>query len=237
MDLIGNHKIIGILGGMGPEATKYLFNLIVENTPAQKDQDHTPVIIFSNPKTPDRTQYIVYGEESPLPYLTEGIKVLNKCKVSIITIACNASHFFYDCLSHHSEAPILHMIKLTAQILKRKLGNEESVGILATTGTIKSQLYQKELSRLGIKSYTLSDSDQSHLVMKAIYGSEGIKRGFKREPKELLIRASNKLRKMGAEYIIMGCSEIPLVLSGQYNDIIFIDPLLILAQEAIRLCK
>lgn len=73
--------------------------------------------------------------------------------------------------------------------------------------------------------------------MEAIYGSKGVKRGFKQGPRELLMRASYKINKMGANYIIMGCSEIPLVLSGQNNNLVFIDPLEILAKEAVRLCK
>lgn len=120
------HNTIGILGGMGPEATKYLFDSIIKNTPVKKDQDHIPVIIFSNPKTPDRTLHIVYGEESPLPYLHEGVKFLNNCNVSIIAIACNTSHFYYDDLSYNSEVPILHMIKLTALHLKDKLDTKVS---------------------------------------------------------------------------------------------------------------
>ena len=87
-----NIKSIGILGGMGPEATLHLFNLIIKNTPASKDQDHIPVIIYNNPLIPDRTMHIVYNEESPLALLIEGAQHLERAGADMILIACNTAH-------------------------------------------------------------------------------------------------------------------------------------------------
>ena len=69
-------KTIGILGGMGPEATLDLYAKIIAATPAIRDQDHLRVVIDSNPKVPDRTAAIVAGGESPVPAMTAGIRAL-----------------------------------------------------------------------------------------------------------------------------------------------------------------
>src|SRR3989344_7801451 len=89
-------KTIGIIGGVGPEATLDLYRWIIKLTPAKKDQDHIPTLIYSLPQIPDRTQALLYGGEDPLPYLVKAAKVLKRGGADFLIIPCNTAHAFID---------------------------------------------------------------------------------------------------------------------------------------------
>ncbi|GAH53208.1 unnamed protein product, partial [marine sediment metagenome] len=107
-------KIIGILGGMGPEATVDLFHKIIKFTPAKKDQDHFRIIIDNNPKIPDRTAAILGKGEDPLPALQETARNLEKAGVDFIIIPCNTAHYFLPQIQKSVNIPVLNMIEETA---------------------------------------------------------------------------------------------------------------------------
>lgn len=234
-------KSIGILGGMGPEATLHLFNLIIKNTPASKDQDHIPVIIYNNPLIPDRTMHIVYNEESPLPLLIEGAQKLERVEADMILIACNTAHYYIKEIEPHISIPILDMIALTSQFIsgKRDAGitGRIKAGILATTGTINTSLYQRSLLEYDIEPVIPTPREQQELVMEAVYGKKGIKAGFKRAPKQLIIKAAKLLIERGADVIIAGCTEIPIVLRGSDIEAVLVNSMEVLAKEAVKRAK
>lgn len=88
-------KVIGILGGMGPEATAELFLRIIKATPAQRDQDHLRVIVDNNPKIPDRTAAILGEGQSPLPEMVRTARNLERAGVDFIVMPCNTAHYYY----------------------------------------------------------------------------------------------------------------------------------------------
>ena len=85
-------KIVGILGGMGPEATVDLFRKVLKATPAKTDQEHLRIIIDCNSKIPDRMAYILRGGEDPGPYMIKSAKLLESAGCELILIPCNAAH-------------------------------------------------------------------------------------------------------------------------------------------------
>jgi len=222
--------IIGILGGMGPEATAELFYRIIKVTPAKKDQDHLRIIIDNNPKIPDRTEAILYGGPNPLPMMIETARNLERAGASFIIIPCNTSHYYIEDLQKEVGIPIVNMIEVTASRLKSM--NFRRVGLLATAGTIKTGLYQKALEKEGIKVIVPSDDDQKR-VMSAIY--DHIKASDLRAGREIVLEMANLLIEQGAEAIICGCTEISLVLEEGDVRVPVVDPLQILAEEAVRL--
>ncbi|MHC1779599.1 MAG: aspartate/glutamate racemase family protein [Bacteroidales bacterium] len=230
---------IGILGGMGPEATSCLFNLIIKNTPASTDQEHVPVIIYNNPLIPDRTRHLVYGEESPLKMLTTGALILENAGATLIIIACNTAHYYINDILPHINIPILNMIDLTSEYIytTMKESGRIKAGILASTGTIRSGLYQKSLESFGIEPVLLPAHLQEELVMEAVYGKSGIKAGYKREPEKLLGKAVKILNAAGAHVIIEGCTEIPIVLREKHSPVPLVNSMEILAKAAIKLVK
>ena len=160
------YKRLGILGGMGPLATYELYKNIIKSTPAQKDQDHIDMTILNASYIPDRTAGILYGGESPLPYLLDGCKRLENDGCDIIAMPCNTSHYFYDELQNNCGVRILNMIELTAERCEN-LG-VESVYIMATAGTIKTDVYQKCLSARNIAVITPTENEIEEM-MRVIY--------------------------------------------------------------------
>jgi aspartate racemase len=230
-----SEKIIGILGGMGPEATIDLFTKIVKKTRAKKDQEHLRILIDNNPKIPDRTLAIQGKGPSPLPRLIQSAKILEKAGVDFIVIPCVTAHYFYESLQRRIKVPILHVVEVTVQYIKTHLQGISKVGLVATTGTIQTGLFQKFLTQAEIELKISTPEIQKKWVMEAIYGREGIKAiGPSENSKRLIIDASERLVCRGAKAIIAGCTEIPLVLKEGDLTVPVIDPISILAERAVE---
>ncbi len=228
-------KTIGILGGMGPEATVYLFDLIVKMTEAKKDQEHIPIIIYNNPKIPHRTDAILKKSPSPLPFLIEGAKFLEKAGADFIVMPCVTAHYFYSEIIREIKIPFLHLIEETYNHVKKEFPGIKKLGLLATLGTIKTSLFQKCFEKGGIEIIA-PDKEEQNKVMEAIYCPEGIKAGYKEgHPKNLLIEvAKNLINKKNCEGIIAGCTEVPLALKKDDFKVPFIDPVEIIAYKSIE---
>ena len=225
-------KIIGILGGMGPEATATLFQKIIKTTPAKKDQDHLRIIIDSNPKIPERTLAILGKGESPLKQLQETLHNLEKAGAEIIAMPCNTAHYYYNELQASANVPIINMISETVASIHNSFPNIKKIGLLATTGTVKSRIYHKAIT--GMEVITPDDSEQE-IVMNAIYGERGVKAGFTQgKSRNALLEVAKGLIDRGAEAIIVGCTEISLVLSQEDLPVPLIDALQVLAEAVIR---
>jgi aspartate racemase len=227
-------KIIGIIGGMGPEATADLYLRIIRATPVEKDQDHYRVIIDSNPKIPDRTPAIIGDGENPLPLMVETAKNVEKAGADFLIMPCNTAHYFYSQLQESVDIPLLHMIRLSAGYTKNNYPTVNKAGLLATDGTIASQLYHDAYSEQGIEINT-PDKESQKKVMKAIY--QHIKRGNLDDGRRLLHGEAEKLIKKGSESIINGCTEVSIVLHQGDVEVPVVDPLQVLADEAVKLAS
>ncbi len=229
------NSVIGILGGMGPEATVYLFDLIVRLTKAEKDQEHIPIIIYNNPKIPHRTDAILKDGPSPLPLLIEGAKFLEKSGVDFIVMPCVTAHYFYSEIVKNIKTPFLHLIEETYNYVKNEFPELKKIGLLATTGTVETGLFQQYFEEGNLK-VVIPDEEDQNKVMKAIYSPQGIKAGYKNGlPKNLLVEvAKNLINKKDSQTIIAGCTEVPLVLKKNDLSVPLIDPLEIIARESIK---
>lgn len=216
--------IIGIIGGMGPEATAQFYLKLIANTPVSRDQDHFRVLIDSNPKIPDRTAAILGIGESPVPAIVETAQNLEKMGVNIGCLPCITSHYFYEAVQARVGFEIIHAIKALHDALQVLYPDVKRVGILATTGTCNTKLYDKYL--LNYELVYPDSTTQAQKVMAAIYGPEGIKAGFHGvKPLGLLRSAANQLVAQGAQVIIAGCTEVPLVLKQEHLDVPLLDPM------------
>jgi len=226
-------QTIGILGGMGPEATVYLFNKIIRLTQARRDQDHIHTIIDANPKTPDRTEHIISGAASPLPYLIKGAQNLESAGADFILMPCVTAHYFYEQILEHIHIPIVNLLTQTLEIILRHPIRPRKIGIIATKGTIGTGMFQDLLKSAGLEPLTPDAAGQA-LFNEAIYGSEGVKAGFKEKPKRLLRELAGILQAKGADGILAGCTEVPLALGREDIDIPFFEPMEIIAKEGIK---
>jgi aspartate racemase len=229
---VAPRRILGIFGGMGPEATANLYYEIVRLTPAKKDQDHIPTLIFSFPQVPDRTAAIRSGDRAIVPYLVEGVRRLEQGGASLIVIPCNTAHYFYDDMQRAVKIPILHMIRATVQAVVDRQPGCKRAGLLATCGTISSGLYEKEFRRHGIEAVYPDASIQDACVMKAVYGIKA--GGDKQASENLLFTAGRNLEQKGAQVIVLGCTEIPLAFNAKRATVPVINATRVLAEAAIR---
>ena len=224
-------KIIGILGGMGPEATIDLFYKIIKFTPAEKDQDHLRIIIDNNPKIPDRTVAILGRGEDPLPALQETARNLEKAGADFIIIPCNTAHYFLSSIQESVKIPILNMIEETAKETQKKIPSIKKVGLLASIGTYKTEIYHQQFKKFNIEIIYPEEKDKEE-VMKVIYV---VKAGdLSEEVKKNILKIAQKLIDKGAEAIIAGCTEIPLILKERDITVPLIDPTQVLAKVAVQ---
>lgn len=228
-----NDKIIGILGGMGPEATAECYLKIIRATNASKDQDHYRVIIDSNAKIPDRTQAISGRGENPVPEMIHTAKNLEKLNVDVACIPCMTSHYFIDEVQKAVSFPLLNAFLELKKYIQDYYPSVRKIGVLATTGTLETGLFNKYLDHLEVINPT--PYTQNDKVMRAIYGENGIKSGnTDGEPLHLLKDASQELLDNGAELIISGCTEIGLVLKPYHLPVPLIDPMEVVANVVVK---
>jgi len=226
-------KTIGILGGMGPEATTYIFELIIKNTRASKDQEHIQFIIYSNPKVPPRTDAILKRGPSPLPFLLEGVKILRQAGADFIIMPCVTAHYYYPEIMKKEKIPFLNLLDVTLSYTRKNLPDLKKIGLISSTGTLKSRLFHDAFSKEGIEITDPNDKEQKD-VMEAIFGKEGIKAGFTSgRPKKIIQGVAAKLIQQGAKAVIAGCTEVPLVLKEEDLPVPLIEPLKIIALASI----
>ncbi len=219
---------------MGPAATVDLFSRIVAATPAQRDQDHLHIIVDNLPAIPDRTAAIIGEGPSPLPLMLESARRLESVGAQVLGIPCNAAHYWYEELQAGVGVPIIHMIRETGRQLRASYSGAARAGLLATTGTVLSGIYVKELAPFGYKIIVPGSAGQE-AVMEAIYGSAGIKAGkMGRRARRLLLAAADELAGAGAQVLILGCTEIPLGLRPEDLPLPAVNPNQVLAEALVR---
>ncbi len=223
--------ILGILGGMGPEATANLYQLIVERTPAGKDQEHIPTLVYSFPQVPDRTAAIKSGDTTIYAYLIEGLTRLEKAGASFVAIPCNTVHFFYNRMQQAVNIPVLNMIRETVAEVASKYPNAKKVGLLATTGTISTGLYEKEFAARGIEVVIPDPEIEENCVMKAIYSIKV--HGDKRQCEDWLYTAGKNVESKGAMVVVLGCTEIPLAFNPERSGVPVVSATNVLADRSI----
>lgn len=226
-----HRSVVGILGGMGPEATADFYLKLVHATPATRDQEHLQVLIWSDPTIPDRTEALLTHGEDPTPALIAGARLLKEAGAKMLAVPCNTAHAFLAAVQAEVDIPIIHMIEETAKYVQQLSPTVRKVGLLSTTGTQKAGLYQSWLDREGISVITPASDCQENLVMAPI---RAIKAGNTSAARPLFIQAARGLIAAGAQAIIAGCTEVPVGLAADDIPVPFIDPAEVLAVTVVR---
>jgi aspartate racemase len=224
--------LVGIFGGMGPEATANLYAEIVRLTPATEDQQHLPTLIYSRPQVPDRSACIASGSREIVPYLKEAVRRLERGGASFIAIPCNTVHYYHDEMQRAVRIPVLNMIEETADTVLCEHPKARTVGLLASNGTVNSRLYEKAFEARGLRVLLPAPRVQQSCVMDAVYS---IKAGGSKEGQaRLLAQAADGLVARGADVIVLGCTEIPLAFERRRTRVPVVNATEVLALAAIR---
>ena len=138
---------VGVLGGLGPKATVYFMDMVVDNTKASCDQEHIDMIVYNHASIPDRTSYILDNScDNPIPYLISDAKMLENLGCNFLVMPCNTSHFMYDEIQESIKIPLINMPYEVGKLINEN--NEiKKVGILATKGTLKAKIYERYLEK------------------------------------------------------------------------------------------
>lgn len=149
--MLNKYKTVGILGGMGPFATLDFFQKILQLTPARKDWDHLRVVIDNNPHIPSRSRYYLYGEESPLPGMIDSCRRLEAYPVDFIVLPCNSASYFLNDLQEKITVPILNIMEITSNAIKKHLRKAFSVAVLGAVITYENKTYLPYINKIGLK--------------------------------------------------------------------------------------
>ncbi|MDE6280422.1 MAG: amino acid racemase [Oscillospiraceae bacterium] len=222
---------LGVLGGMGPQATQVFYQFVLDRTDAAKDQDHLPAVILSDTGIPDRTAAILSGNTEELyQRLLGDAKTLEACGCTVLAIPCNTSHYFADRLQGDIGVPIIHMLREAAAALAAQ--GKKRPGILATDGTIQTGLYQKECANLGMEAVA-PDPDTQKLVMSIIY--DEIKQGEKGS-REKFAHIDRAIRRSGCDCAILACTELSVFATYHPLPSFYLDAMMVMAERAVERC-
>jgi aspartate racemase len=232
---------VGVVGGVGPAATVDFLAKLVKHTPAARDQEHLKVVVEQNPQIPDRTEHLVNAGTDPTVALYATCKRLEAAGAAMIAIPCNTAHAFVERLRPGLSIPIVDMLDATAEHLREALPPGTPVGLLATSGTVQSGLYATALARVGL-ALQVPDAAHQALVMQAIYGPAGVKAGHTTGAcATQLQQALAHLVRRGARAVILGCTELPLVIAAAAHRTVgphrvpVVDPTELLARRCVQL--
>lgn len=226
-------KIVGILGGMGPEATVDLMQRIIRLTPAGDDADHIRCIVDNNPKVPSRIKAIIEGDgEDPGPCMADMGRRLAAWGADFLVIACNTAHYYHGAVQAAVDIPVINLIDLVVQHVKDNFPERQKVGILASPAVAMTGLYTSRFRPLAIKDIWPDADHQTRLlsVIKAVKkGNTGpaVRSDY--------VAVCDHLRQRGAQLAIVACTELSAL--DETLPIDFLDAAEILAMEIVAVAK
>lgn len=242
------HPLIGILGGMGPQAGIDMAEKLTAQTPARIDQEHVPFVLFSLPgRIPDRTSFL-FGDVdiNPAGSIADQFEKMAEIGVTTAVMACNTAHagpifdVAMEMLSKRGvDLRILHLIRETAAHIKREIPGVSRVGVLGTRGTYRLRLYDDALTREGLIPILPSDRVRDQHINQALYdpgyGLKAHSNPASEEARAHLITAIEDVLQKGAEAIVLGCTELPLAIKeSSIGGLPILDPARIMVDLLIR---
>ncbi|MBT8107048.1 MAG: amino acid racemase [Gammaproteobacteria bacterium] len=221
-------RTVGVLGGMGPDATVDFMSKVIAATPAEKDQDHLRILVDSNPQVPNRQEAVLRGGEDPGPALAAMAKGLEASGADFLVMPCNTAHAFRDAITAAVDIPLVSIIDVTVDACD----GAAAVGVLATDGCLASKVFQEALAARGLRAVLPGDAEIAELMrlitrIKAGDRGPDVAAGMRKLAEALVAR--------GADAIIAGCTEIPLVLQANALDVALVSSTDVLAAATVAI--
>jgi aspartate racemase len=222
------------MGGMGPEATVDFMAKVIAMTDSGRDQDHVHMIVDQDPSVPNRQEAIRGGRDDVTPYLAAMAKRLESAGADFLVMVCNTAHVFLDGVRASAGIPFISIIEESVAEVERLTPVARNVGVMATDGCLDTGIYQRAITASG-RTALVPDSDDVRELMRLI---SAIKAGDKGEDVAAGMRAvARRLVDRGADVIIGGCTEIPIVFGGEGFDVPVVSSTDVLAKKTLRLAK
>lgn len=221
-------KMLGVIGGMGPKATSLFYDMVIDHTVADCDQEHINMVILSFADFPDRTEAIKNGETAEVIAAFENCaRILKGMGCANLAIPCNTAHYFINEIQRASEIPIINMV---SEAVEEAIGKGATkIGIMATEGTIKAGIYMEECRNRGVEAYNPSPERQAD-VMSLIY--DDVKSGKPCDPAKF-DRAVKEFKEEGCDAVILACTELSVFKEEFGIPEFCIDAMDVLVRESI----
>ncbi len=225
-------KTVGILGGLGPQTSARFYLDVISLCKKSGMTERPPILMWNIPLSYEiEKRFITTGKgiEEYRTLLIEGAKILEKGGAEFVVIPCNSVHILINEVRSAVSIPVLSIIEETVNFLLKK--NTIQIGILATTPTLQSCLYQIPLEQKNIQVYLPDKSDQSTLddLIQKLAGGESIIEG-----QEILGSISQKLRKKGVTTILLACTDLQLLTVEDTKSCVY-DTEKILVRSSVKL--
>lgn len=205
-------RVLGVLGGMGPLASAQFMLRLTLLTPAERDQDHVPAVLWSDPRVPDRAAAWNGTGPDALPMLARGLRGLAAAGCGAVAIPCNTAHGWIEGMRAATTLPILHIVEAAAADLRRQAVPRGCIGVMGTAATLAMRLYQDRLAEAGWPCIEPTADEMARLVVPAIAAVKAGRLGDAYPP---LAETVQSLRRRGAQAVILGCTEVPLGLQAR----------------------
>lgn len=225
------NNLVGVIGGMGPLATVKFMEFIIDNTDASKDQENVEMLVCQYSSIPDRTSYILDNNNpDPRNKIISAAKLLENNNCSFIVIPCNTSMYFYEDIKKSVNIPVINIVKETIDYTKKNQVNR--VGILATNGTIKTNVYEQYNDGLDL---FYPNNDIQKEIMSIIY--DYVKKN-NIPPIEKVMNIIDYFKNNQCEKIILGCTELSVAFNNlNLKEEYIVDSLTVLARKTIILAE
>lgn len=228
-------RVVGVLGGMGPAATIDFMAKVLRHsqTGAASEQDHVRLIVDSNPSLPDRNAAVAGTGPSPAPGLAAMARGLERAGAELLVMPCNAAHAFADAVIAATPLPFLHLIEETVGAVQADHPAARRIGVLAVNGAAQARLYERALEPRGLEPVVPTTEERARF-MEAVWR---IKAGDLSFGRTVIRETAEQLIARGAEVIVAGCTEVPLVLGPGDLAVPLVDSTDVLAQRAVAAAR
>jgi aspartate racemase len=229
-----NELTAGVLGGMGPDATIDFMSKVIALTPAETDQDHIRMIVDHNPKVPNRQAAILGGAADPGTELAAMATRLEQAGADFLVMVCNSAHAFLEPVRQATRIPFISIVDVSIREIEAINPEARNVGVLATDGLLATGIYQRALLDAGRSPVLLQDEELARLMTLI----RKVKAGDKScEVANEMGMLAELLASAGAEVVIAGCTEIPLVLDAAKITVPVIASTDALARKTVALAR
>jgi aspartate racemase len=225
-------RLVGVIGGMGPDATIDFMSRVLQKTPADVDQDHVRMVVEHNPRIPDRQQAMRGEGEDPGPVIAAMAARLESAGADFLVMPCNAAHAWQSDIEAAIRIPFVSIVDESVLSALNRSGDDSEVGLMTTPGCFTTGLYQQALADAGrpVIMQTPDELSEAMCLVEKIKG--GDKSAAVADGLRLL---ATRLIDRGAKVLIAACTEFPLVLNESMFDVAFISSTDVLARKTVSL--